>query len=66
MSHIWHWAVIIALALAETMVIAFFYRNDNGMLGGFFAAATVSAVNMGASAGLGTLFCRKNLAEPFQ
>lgn len=65
-SHILHWAVIVALSFAETFANAFFYRNDNGLLGGFFVALTVSVVNMGASAGLGTLFRRRNLSDPTQ
>jgi hypothetical protein len=65
-SHVWHWAVIIALAFVETLANAFFYRNDSGLLGGFFIALAVAVVNMGSSAGLGTLFRCKNLSEPSQ
>jgi len=65
-SKILHWAIIIALSFVETVVNAFFYRNDTGLLGGFFVALAVAVVNMGSSAGLGTLFRRKNLAEPSQ
>jgi hypothetical protein len=65
-SKILHWAIIIALSFVETMVNAFFYRNDSGLLGGFFVALAVAVVNMGSSAGLGTLFRRKNLTEPSQ
>lgn len=65
-SHIWHWAIIIALAFVETLANAFFYKNDSGLLGGFFVALAVAVVNMGTSAGLGTLFRRKNLSEPSQ
>lgn len=65
-SQIWHWAIIGVMAFIETCANAFFYRNDNGLLGGFFVAAAVSVVNMGSSAGLGNLFRRKNLADPVQ
>ncbi len=65
-SKILHWAIIIALSFVETLVNAFFYRNDTGLLGGFFVALAVAVVNMGSSAGLGTLFRRKNLADPSQ
>jgi hypothetical protein len=65
-SKILHWAIIVALSFVETMANAFFYRNDSGLLGGFFVALAVAVVNMGSSAGLGTLFRRKNLAEPSQ
>jgi hypothetical protein len=65
-SKILHWGIIIALSFVETLVNAFFYRNDTGLLGGFFVALAVAVVNMGSSAGLGTLFRRKNLAEPSQ
>jgi hypothetical protein len=65
-SKILHWAIIVALSLIETIANAFFYRNDTGLLGGFFVALAVAVVNMGSSAGLGTLFRRKNLAEPSQ
>jgi hypothetical protein len=65
-SKILHWAIIIALSFVETIANAFFYRNDSGLLGGFFVALAVAVVNMGSSAGLGTLFRRKNLAGPSQ
>ena len=65
-SKILHWAIIVALSFIETIANAFFYRNDTGLLGGFFVALAVAIVNMGSSAGLGTLFRRKNLAEPSQ
>ena len=65
-SKIMHWAIIIALSFVETVVNAFFYRNDTGLLGGFIVALAVAVVNMGSSAGLGTLFRRKNLADPSQ
>lgn len=65
-SKIFHWALIIALSFGETFVNAFFYRNDSGLLGGFFVALSVAIVNMTTSAGLGTNFRRKNLSEPSQ
>ena len=65
-SKIFHWSLIIALSLGETVVNAFFYKNDSGLLGGFFVALSVAIVNMTTSAGLGTNFRRKNLTEPSQ
>jgi hypothetical protein len=65
-SLIWHWAIIICLVFVETIANAFFYKNSNGLLGGFMVAAGVAAVNMGSAAGLGSLFRRKNLADPVQ
>lgn len=65
-SKILHWAIIVALSFIETIANAFFYRNDTGLLGGFFVALAVAVVNMGSSAGLGTLFRRKNLSDPAQ
>jgi hypothetical protein len=65
-SKIFHWSLIIALSLGETIVNAFFYKNDSGLLGGFFVALSVAIVNMTTSAGLGTNFRRKNLSEPSQ
>jgi hypothetical protein len=62
-SHIWHFAVIIALALLETIVNSFFYENAQGLLGGFFVAAGVSAVNMSGALVLGMLFRFKNLRD---
>ncbi|WP_292927691.1 hypothetical protein [Novosphingobium sp. PASSN1] len=59
-SLIWHWAIILALALAETIANAFFYQNDNGLVGGLMVALFVAAVNMGTATGLGNLFRYKN------
>jgi hypothetical protein len=65
-SQIFHWSIILALVFVETVVNAFFYQNANGLLGGFIVATAVAAVNMGSAAGLGSLFRRKNLADPVQ
>lgn len=65
-SQIFHWANILALVFVETVVNAFFYKNSQGLLGGFMVAAAVAAVNMGSAAALGSLFRRKNLADPIQ
>ncbi len=60
-SLIWHWAVILALALVETVANAVFYQNNNGLMGGFVVALAVAVVNMGSATGLGNAFRRKNL-----
>ncbi len=65
-SQIWHWSLIVAFVFIETLVNAFFYQNNNGLIGGFIVAAAVASVNMGSAAILGTLFRRKNLADPVQ
>ncbi|WP_323810209.1 hypothetical protein [Sphingobium baderi] len=65
-SLIWHWGIILSLALVETVVNAFFYENANGLVGGFVVALAVAVVNMGSAAGLGSLFRRRNLAAPDQ
>lgn len=63
-SHLWHFAVIAGLALAETVVNAFFYENAQGLIGGFAVALGVSVVNMGGALALGALFRYKNLRDP--
>ena len=65
-SQIWHWSIIFALILAETVINAFFYQNANGLIGGFVVAAAVAAVNMGSAVILGNAFRRKNLAQTDQ
>lgn len=60
-SPIWHWSIVLALTLVETIANAFFYENAQGLIGGFFVAAIVAVVNMGSAAGLGRLFRNKNL-----
>jgi len=62
-SRIWHFAIIAALALIETMVNAFFYENAQGLLGGFTVALGVAAVNMVGALLLGMLFRYKNVAD---
>jgi hypothetical protein len=62
-SHVWHMAVILALAFAETVINAFFYENAQGLLGGFAVAAAVAAINMLGALVLGMLFRYKNLAD---
>lgn len=62
-SHVWHFAIILSLALAETVANAFFYENAQGLLGGFVVAAGVAAVNMSGAFVLGLLFRYRNLAD---
>jgi hypothetical protein len=63
-SHIWHFSIILALALVETIVNAFFYENAQGLLGGFMVALGVAAFNMSGALVLGMLFRFKNLKDP--
>lgn len=65
-SQIFHWAIIIALVLGETIVNAVFYQNDNGLIGGFVVAAAVAFINMGSAVLLGNAFRRKNLRQTDQ
>lgn len=60
-SRIWHFAIILALAFAETVINAFFYENAQGLLGGFFVALGVSAVNIVGAVAAGYGFRYKNL-----
>lgn len=62
-SRIWHFAIVAALALAETAVNAFFYENAQGLLGGFFVALAVAIVNLGGALVLGMLFRFKNISD---
>lgn len=65
-SLIFHWAIILSLAFAETIANAFFYENSNGLIGGFMVALAVAIVNMGSATALGSLFRRKNLGPSDQ
>jgi hypothetical protein len=63
-SHVWHFSIILSLALVETIVNAFFYENAQGLLGGFVVALSVAAFNMAGALVLGMLFRFKNLRDP--
>jgi hypothetical protein len=60
-SFVWHLAIILLLALAETTINAFFYENEQGLLGGFSVALGVAAINMTGALILGYWFRYKNL-----
>lgn len=62
-SQIFHWAIVLALILGETIINAVFYQNANGLIGGFVVAAAVAAINMGSAVILGNVFRRKNLKQ---
>jgi hypothetical protein len=62
-SHVMHFAIILGLALLETIINAFFYENAQGLMGGFTVALGVAAVNMGGAMLLGIGFRYKNLAS---
>ena len=62
-SHVWHFAIVLALALLETVINAFFYENANGLMGGFTVALGIAAVNMAGALLLGIGFRYKNLAS---
>lgn len=63
-NRVWHVAIILALALGETVMNAFFFENAQGLLGGFIVALGVAGLNMGSAFGLGSLFRFKNLPDP--
>lgn len=62
-SKIWHFAIVAFFALVETSVNAFFYANAQGLLGGFFVALSVAAVNIGGAMVLGMFFRYKNMKD---
>jgi hypothetical protein len=61
-SHVMHIAIILGLAMLETIINAFFFENSQGLMGGFTVALGVAAVNMGGAMLLGYGFRFKNLA----
>jgi hypothetical protein len=61
-SHIWHFAVVLAFALVETVINAFFYENTQGLLGGFTVALGIAVINMAGAMSLGAGFRYKNLS----
>jgi hypothetical protein len=63
-SQIYHFAIVAAFMLGETIVNAFFYQNEGGLLGGAVVALAVSFLNMASAAFLGIGFRYKNLNEP--
>lgn len=62
-STIWHFGVIFALAIVEMVANAFFFENNQGLLGGLFVAAGIAFLNMGSALMLGIGFRFKNLAS---
>lgn len=61
-SKIHHVAVVLVLALFETVVNTFFYENSQGLLGGFFVALGITALNIGFALLFGYWFRYQNLA----
>lgn len=55
--------VLVPIVLLETVGNAFFYANEQGLLGGAFVAFVVSVVNLAIAFGLGAAFRYKNLAS---
>jgi len=60
-SRIWHFGVILSLALVETFINTFFYENAQGLVGGFTVALGVSGINMAGAFVLGLFLRQKNL-----
>jgi len=61
-SRVFHMAIIAVLALLEVVVNAFFYENDQGLVGGLVVALGVSVFTIGTATVLGYGFRYKNLA----
>jgi hypothetical protein len=62
-SKLWHFGVMAIIAVAEVVVNAFFYENNQGLLGGVMVAIGIAAINIGLAVGLGLGFRFKNLAS---
>lgn len=62
----WHFGVVAALGLLETLANAVFYQNDQGLLGGVIIAFSVSVLNLGLAITLGWAFRYRHLREPDQ
>jgi len=62
-STLWHFGVLMVFAFLETLVNTFFYENSQGLLGGFFVALTIAALNIGSAMLLGNWFRFQNLAS---
>lgn len=60
-SRVGHLGWVAVAVLGETLVNAFFYENEQGLLGGFFVALAIAVVNMGSAFFLGYGFRYKNL-----
>jgi len=61
-SRIHHVAIVLVLALVETVINTFFYENNQGLIGGFFVALGITAMNIGFALIFGYWFRYKNLA----
>ena len=59
-----HFAPIAAIVVAEAIMNAFFYINENGLLGGAFTAFFVAIANLGVCGILGFGFRYHNLVKP--
>lgn len=56
-----HFGLVAVLALAETVVNAFFFENSQGLLGGFFVALAIAVLNLATAMGAGVFFRYQNL-----
>jgi hypothetical protein len=62
-SKLWHVGIVLVLAFIETVVNTFFYENSQGLLGGFFVALAITALNIGFALLFGYWLRYKNLAS---
>lgn len=62
-SKLWHFGVIVGLSVLEMVANAFFFENNQGLLGGLFVAAGLAFLNMLSAVILGAGFRYKNLAN---
>ncbi len=63
-DQLFHFSLLILFVAIETAVNAFFYQGASGLLGGAVVALSVSVVNMGIAASLGSMYRYVNLPEP--
>lgn len=59
-SRLQHMAMVMVAVVAETVMNAFFFENQNGVLGGAVIALAISVLNLGFAALLGHAFTYKN------
>lgn len=62
-SKLWHVGLLAILGVLEVLVNAFFYENNEGLLGGVTVAAGIAAINIGSAFFLGFGYRYKNLAQ---
>ena len=62
-DQLFHFSLLILFIAIETAINAFFYQGSSGLLGGAVVALSVSVVNMGIAASLGSMYRYANLPD---